>query len=512
MSWLTPASCNSQESYDNLETPKARLGINLSGPADWNSELPFLDAFRLSRPWISQREGAEWGKGPELSLDEHGWVQRLEAGCFVETTMMTDCPGAVPLGQWTVLYQGRGTIQFSGASLETISSEPGKIVIHVKQSNGFFLQVRETDASDYIREIQVLPPGITAAQVKSNPWNPRFLSRWQGMSCLRFMDFAHTNNSNQKNWSQRPKLKDATWAGSIPIEMMCDLANRLSAEPWFCIPHEADDEYVTKFASLVKKELKNDQRVWVEYSNEVWNGQFAQHRYAADQGLELGFAKEPWEAAWRYTAHRSVEIFKIWERVFGGTKRLCRVLPSQAANSYVSEQICSFNDAFKQADCLAIAPYISFNITPGESERVIELGLDGVLQQMETSKLKECIEWMQSQKMVADNHNLKLVCYEAGQHMVGIQGAENNDDLTKLFQEANKHPRMGTVYTKYLNAWKEVGGDVLCAFSSVSNWSKWGSWGMMQHNLESITDYPKFEASLRWAAQQGQKVTKVREQ
>ena len=32
-----------------------RLGINLNGPADWNTELPFVDVFRLSRPWISQR-------------------------------------------------------------------------------------------------------------------------------------------------------------------------------------------------------------------------------------------------------------------------------------------------------------------------------------------------------------------------------------------------------------------------------------------------------------------------
>ena len=35
---------------------KPALGINLAGPADWNTELPFVDAFRLSRAWISQKK------------------------------------------------------------------------------------------------------------------------------------------------------------------------------------------------------------------------------------------------------------------------------------------------------------------------------------------------------------------------------------------------------------------------------------------------------------------------
>ena len=44
---------------------KPRLGINLAGPADWMTELPFVDVFRLSRAWISQKQGAAWGQGPQ---------------------------------------------------------------------------------------------------------------------------------------------------------------------------------------------------------------------------------------------------------------------------------------------------------------------------------------------------------------------------------------------------------------------------------------------------------------
>ena len=40
------------------------LGMNLSGPADWNTELPFVDAFRISRQWISQKKARVGAKAP----------------------------------------------------------------------------------------------------------------------------------------------------------------------------------------------------------------------------------------------------------------------------------------------------------------------------------------------------------------------------------------------------------------------------------------------------------------
>ena len=67
---------------------KTAVGINLAPVADWGSELPFVDVFRSSQPWISQRDGANWGKGPALVLDEHGWVKQLEDGCYAETLML----------------------------------------------------------------------------------------------------------------------------------------------------------------------------------------------------------------------------------------------------------------------------------------------------------------------------------------------------------------------------------------------------------------------------------------
>ena len=88
------------------------------------------------------------------------------------------------------------------------------------------------------------------------------------------------------------------------------------------------------------------------------------------------------------------------------------------------------------------------------------------------------------------------MCYEAGQHLVGVGGGENNEDLTKLLIAANQHPRMGSIYNKYLDAWRDLGGDRMCLFSSVSASSKWGSWGLLEGADENSS--PKFDAVIQW--------------
>ncbi len=486
-----------------------RLGTNLSGPADWNTELPFVDVFRLSRQWISQKKGQPWGKGPALALDENGYVTKLEPDCSAETLLCTIDGGHYPKGQYTVLYDGKGRLEFSNARL--VSSQPDRLVIEPNPERGaFFLRIVETDPSDYLRHIRVIMPGFETTY-QQEPFHPAFLKRWQGMACLRFMDWMETNGSKIEKWSQRPTPQSATYAEKgVPIEVMIDLANRLKADPWFCMPHLADDDYVRNFASLVKEKLDPTLKVYVEYSNEVWNGQFEQSRYAGQQGQALKFAEKPWEAAWKFTAHRSVQIFAIWEAVFGGKDRLVRVIPSQAANTYVAEQILTFNDTYKNADALAIAPYISCNVPlRGDrlsAEKVKDWTVDQALDYLQSEALPESIRWIQANKKTADKYKIKLIAYEGGQHMVGVGGAENDQNLTSLFHAANAHPRLGVIYQQHLDAWSSAGGDLFCHFSSVSNWSKWGSWGVYQYYDEDPAKSAKYMALIKWAKQQGQSV------
>jgi hypothetical protein len=247
----------------------------------------------------------------------------------------------------------------------------------------------------------------------------------------------------------------------------------------------------------------------VEYSNEVWNPGFRQHAYAAELGQKQGFAQKSWEAAWYYTSHRSVQVFKICKDVFGDTKRLVRVLPSQAANGYISEQIVSFRNAHKHADVLAVAPYLTFNIGPKtkpSASEVVGWTVEQILDHVEKHSLPEAIKWIARSKGVASKYKLKLVAYEGGQHLVGVYGGQDNPALTKLLVAANAHPRLGKIYSRYLDAWKKAGGDLFCHYNSVGPWTKWGSWSLLQYYDEDPANSPKFMAVMRWARACGQKV------
>jgi hypothetical protein len=479
------------------------LGMNLSGPADWNTEYPFVDVFRLSRQWISQRQGQGWGRGPALELDAHGWVKRLDPDCWAETPILTG--GHAPAGEYVCLYDGEGTVNFN-LNAKVVSRAPGRIVVNINAATGgTFLAVRSTNPTNYVRHIRVLMPGFEQTYA-TEPFHPVFLRRWHEFNTFRFMDWQETNGSKQKDWKDRPLPEDATWTvKGIPIEVMVDLCNRLRINPWFCLPHEASDDYVRQFASLVKSRLDPTLKVHVEYSNEVWNNIFLQHRYAEVQGKALGLGpkERPWEGAAMFHARRSMQIFRLWEEVFGGRERLVRVIAWQAAGgSYWSDKmVLAHEEAGKHCDVLAIAPYITMCIAPRgkvNAEDMSRWTVEQVLDYAETNALPECVNWMKTQKQIADKYGLKLMCYEAGQHLVGVGGGENNDALTKLFHAANRHPRMGLLYTKYLDTWKALGGDLCCIFASTSGWSKWGSWGLLEHALQNEADVPKCKAVLEW--------------
>ena len=249
----------------------------------------------------------------------------------------------------------------------------------------------------------------------------------------------------------------------------------------------------------------------MEYSNEVWNSMFEQHRHAERQGkeLHLGDASRPWEGAAIFYGLRSQQIFKIWEEVFGGHDRLVRVIAWQACGGdyWTDGMVLGKNDTGKHTDALAIAPYMTMCIGPSTKpsmDTVTGWTVDQILDYVETNALPECVEWTRSSKKIADKYGVRLICYESGQHLVGVGGGENNEAMTKLFMEANRHPRMGALYTKYLDALNAAGCDLVCLWCSTGRWSKWGSWGLTEFLDETDATYPKFKAVRDWNKQHAQ--------
>ena len=479
----------------NVDAP---LGMNLAGISSWSQGYAFVDVFKSSRSWISQLPGQPWGEGGAIATDANGWVTLLAPNQYVETPML-DGVADRPSGTYTLLFDGEGTFEFWGDASFLSQPEPGQILVNVASgTGGIWLRITDTDPNgngDYLRNIRLIMPGFENTY-QTEPFHPDFLALWQDFKVLRFMDWQHTNNNPSVTWSDRntPDYHTQSRDVGVALEYCIQLANTLQADAWFCLPHGADDNYITQFATMVYNDLDPNLRVYVEYSNEVWNGQFDQYTYAGDQGLALGLAANHWEAVPLYYSQRSVEIFNIFETVFGGTSRLERTLAWQNVNVWGAAQVMDYNDAYLSADALSIAPYFGGYLgDPNTQTEVTNMTIDELLDWCE-AHIAETMDGVRQQAESANSRGLRLTAYEGGQHLVGYLGAENNTQLEALFIAANRDPRMQDLYLDYFNRWKDAGGEMFAVFSSMGQPSKWGSWGILENYGEAPMSKPKYAA------------------
>ena len=489
----------------DLPNQNTRLGLNVSGIADFSAELPFVDIFKTARQWTSQQDGRPWGQGPALDLDANGWVRSLQPNCRAEAFLFTGMDGHCPTGSYVILYDGQGTLVAGGAA-SIISSSPGRMVATV---NGqFYLSLNATNPSDYLRNIRVIMPGYESTY-QTQIFNPAFIDMMKSYNTIRFVNWMEANHSPVSTWSQRPTPSSATWAGiGTPLEIMIDLCNRTKSNPWFCLPHLATDDYITRFATMVRERLDPSLRAYVEYSNEVWNFGFSQTHWAMQQGRAAGLSSNDFEALLCFYSRRSVQLFDLWTAVYGGNGRFVRVMGSQAGNFSVAEIILNFENAKAKTDALAIAPYFSMNVGPDSwGGTLTESNVQGwtvtqALDYLQNTALPEASGWMRANKQVATAAGVpRVLCYESGQHAVGVAGVENNDTITNLLMAANRHPRMNQLYQTYLDNWvSESGNDVNCLFASVGGFSKWGSWGMQEFLDQGPDVSPKLAGVLAWRA------------
>jgi len=500
------------------------MGSNVATVVDYSTDMPLVDIFKSSRPWISGT-GDEWEDGKPLDLDENGWVRSLKPEQIARTLMLT--MGGHPGGEFTVLYDGEGELMYDNMlnPLDRERSRPGRHLIQLKKNALIIFEIYKTNPRNPIRNIRVLPPGGSCEDDdaqwcdKSHPcgtgrclpfeqtyeeriFHPKFLQSMSRYAVLRFMDWMGTNSSQIRTWEERPKMTDARWAThGVPIEVVMALAKRLRAEPWINIPHLADDDYVARLAAQVRDTLPEEFRVWVEYSNEVWNAQFAQH----DEVAQCPAAKrhdDPYPALLACQAERSDAIFRTWRQAFGeSASRVVRVLGTQAAVPWASETVLSYANLHERIDVLAIAPYFGLVANHENQEEISRLSLDELLERTEKEVLPGAIHHMQSQAEVAKRFGVALVTYEGGQHFSAVMGVENNEAVNALYDALNRHPRMKDFYLRYLTAWREAGGQLFVNYTNCAPISKWGRWGLVEYLGQPHEEAPKLEAVMQFIDQ-----------
>jgi len=499
------------------------MGINMSANHYYATQWLFVDIMKTAMPWVTQNNHTVFGGEnlwntdvlDQIPQDDNGYPLELPyeiAGSEapqVVTTLLFRVAGNYPAGIYTIYYEGEGDL-YIGYDAHVIHEEPGKILAEVTpSSSGILMKIMRSVAGNHIRNIRVIMPGFEDTY-EEQVFHPLFLERFKDLNAIRFMDLARTNHNPVSTWEERttPSFYTQGDERGIALEYMIELANRMGKDAWFCVPHMADDDYVRNMAQLISDNLNPGLNVYIEYSNEVWNGIFSQASYTRDIGCQMQLWVDCYDGSddggdmfWSgvfYYALRTAEVFKIFDEEFTGNDRLVKVISTQTANPYVTTLLLDkfhdpeINPEGVTADALGITGYFGTSADLiAQYGEVDTITVDEILDRTQDS-ITRTVQYIMKNKTLADQYALKIVAYEGGQHLVATGANVNDETLTQKLIDANRHPRMKDIYDTMFNAWFNYGGDVLMVFASVGSPSKWGSWGILEYMDQPVAEAPKY--------------------
>ena len=496
------------------------LAFGLSGIADWNTGMQFIDLMKMARPWTGHENPFGWGgmswDGLKSAgyLDEKGWLTAIPEGFDRVGTIWAwnDQPEAADgrTGIYVVTYEGEGQIAVAGG-LNVVSTEPGRIVFEKTSGNQFFLDILDTDpegTGNYIRNISIVHERHLALHEAGGVFNPEWLALIKDARQIRFMDWQETNNSTTTSWDERTHVDGLRTPDGVAVEDMVHLANLVGADPWFCMPHMADDAYILAFATYVRDNLDPSLTARVEYSNEAWNFSFSQAEWLRDESQVVWGAPNKES----YYAKMAVNMALIWRDVFADEPegRLVTVLATQISNPWVAGQVISAPawqsnepDAFVSPssvfDELAITTY--FGGRPVRDEELRDeliaaindpetdadaLMMSWMLDPEIRGSIPWVVEWWEEHAQLAQDNGMKLVAYEGGQHVhhlafvAGLSQSEV-DTLTSYLSDFVRSHHMAELYQQLWDSWAAVADGPFMQFVDVGQPSKWGSWGTYSH-------------------------------
>mgnify|MGYP000109061096 CR=1 FL=1 len=365
-----------------------------------------------------------------------------------------------------------------------------------------------------------------------DPWNPQFLKEIAIYSSFRFMDWDNTNNSKRSKWSERPHKTNAH-QNPVAYEWMIDLCNRMNADMWVTLPHltvtstTADNpaDYALRFCILAKTgvdmkdvdlkpmlgqlaamtaddfikaggekttpPLKDNLKLYIEYSNETWNGMFKQTHYCLAEGTALKLdpdgkpnAKgEIWSNCFRFHAYAAIRLFRAADLVWGeGHPRIVKVLAEQTGQTFIAGQHLTvmadpkLNPWGVKADAMASAPYFGHKVAGDAADAAAQLREAIKKSSSDSAKLKA----------VADKAGLKLIAYEGGQHVL------KNADVI------NRQPVMFDLYNEYLREMSNYFSH-FCHYAHVGKAGARGCWGCIEFTGQPIAEAPKYRALAEWS-------------
>jgi len=470
---------------DESGRPAMKLGVNLTAINSWNRTRAFMNLAAASRWQLIS--GGKASAMPAERMDSDQNVVILHAG--EEANRSLNPPTAAYRGQSVDIvcrWTGSGTFSVLGVVAKNARINDKSLTFTwVPQLDKVAnLRIKNISADDPTKNIDCREADADPNQL----FDSTFLNDVRQYSAARFVKWMPATEENLPvAWATRTTPRSGVYFGAdgVAVEYMVQLANEANVSPWFNIPWNADDEYIRKFAEYVRDHLNPDLKVYVETSNEVWNWVYKVTAQARDEGMAQGLGPDEGRSLLRRYAQRSGEVLGIWSDVYQGQmSRLVRVVSTQSVNPWASEQVLSWDNTASKVDALATGPYFSANL------KTNPLGQGGVDEFLETTLpqlMDERIEFARQQRDLAKHYGLRYVTYEAGQHVTAGTDVE-------LLTQIERDPRMGQLYTRYLNYWRNEFGDLMMLFCDYGSISQFGGWGMQEYIGQPLNEAPKAQA------------------
>jgi hypothetical protein len=471
-------------------TPKKmQIACNLWFLSDWATDLPFVDAMKSCRPWKTMDADKPLDycdTNAEVPMDENGYPLEIPYSDGkrppqrVLTITLVSLPKEMyPNGKFTLLFEGKGELRLGwDGGNKSVEGKGGTtkyefdVNITGPASKGLIVDMPRSEKGDHIRNIRLIMPGFLDTYEKQ-PFHPLFLEMVKPFCSLRLLDWIVPYDVKKVKWSKRTKKDAFSQAGGVAYEYMIELCNTLNQDPWITVPYMADAEYQRELAKLIHAQLKPGLKVYVEWSDEMWNGfQPVSYNYSAGMASRVLKLDSDWEKGnFKYNVYASLQMFKIFDDVFkNDRKRYVKTLSVQPGKvAKITLEALSdpkINPDGVKIDAAAVGPYFGF-VDAGKTEEV--------LKQIAASAVEEVAK-MKELRQLADEAGVDLTSYEAG-------SATGNT-------AASRHPEMYYIYRDFLDGIAPY----VTMFNQYTVCGRGGKWGAKEYLTQPLAETPKYRA------------------
>ncbi len=358
------------------------LGINNAAVLPGEPGNMFADVVKEASPF-----GTYSNSAVAVAKDANGWptadasLALWSSGREMNGTYQVTFNGEAKLVDWTALgsFSVGGVaygatlpfgVGYNAATNTTTAQWVVTKTVAAPATLGF-AQTRRTATSasgsgiTNLHIMRPLAPGSSTPHAAGELFGAEYKSFLSYFTGIRFMDYLATNGNRQANWTDRVTPAQATqyqptggygWQGKgASWEYLVALANETGKDVWINIPVYASDDYVTKLAQLfaygsdgtnpytgpqanpVYAPLNSNLKVYIEYSNELWNTSFPQYdsnvalaeAAAAVANSSLDYDKTGRWFVWerRRVAERIAQVSTLFRGVVGDAAMMTRYRP-----------------------------------------------------------------------------------------------------------------------------------------------------------------------------------------